>query len=331
MVLAEVSGRPVFVLHGTIPIYRDLRPGQSGKDIEQLQVALRSLGIKVSDRTGFFGESTKGAVTTFYQRIGFEVPTTGDNDAARLAVAKRSVVAAERALAEARQALLDANEQKDSAAIRTAERAFVYAEEDHEAVVAEYRELQRITGPLVPLAELAFLTSFPARVDKVTATVGAVLSGSLFTLSSGPLIIRAAVSPTDRRVLREGMPVTVVSENLGESATGQISTIGEIEKDEADRSVHQVIILPDKSLDARFSAQDVRLQIETKSSGAEVLVVPLAAVSTGANGETTVVLVLAEGQEEVVPVSVGNSGDGWVEVRGLSRELSPGDLVVIGR
>jgi HlyD family secretion protein len=38
-VLAAVSGRPLFTLPGSLPAYRDLKPGESGADIEQLQIA----------------------------------------------------------------------------------------------------------------------------------------------------------------------------------------------------------------------------------------------------------------------------------------------------
>ena len=51
----EVSGRPVIVMPGSIPMYRDLRPGQTGRDVQQLQSALGTLGYRVSDSPGFYG------------------------------------------------------------------------------------------------------------------------------------------------------------------------------------------------------------------------------------------------------------------------------------
>ncbi|HLU31310.1 MAG TPA: hypothetical protein VK088_06080, partial [Acidimicrobiia bacterium] len=39
-VAVEVVGRPVFLLTGEIPMYRDLRPGSSGDDVLQVEEAL---------------------------------------------------------------------------------------------------------------------------------------------------------------------------------------------------------------------------------------------------------------------------------------------------
>jgi hypothetical protein len=39
-VLLTASGRPVFVLQGEVPAYRDLVPGISGNDVRQLKLAL---------------------------------------------------------------------------------------------------------------------------------------------------------------------------------------------------------------------------------------------------------------------------------------------------
>lgn len=43
-VLMEISGRPVFVLTGTLPVYRNLKPGAHGEDVRQPQKALAGLG-----------------------------------------------------------------------------------------------------------------------------------------------------------------------------------------------------------------------------------------------------------------------------------------------
>ncbi|MCX3061899.1 peptidoglycan-binding domain-containing protein, partial [Streptomyces beihaiensis] len=69
--LLEVSGRPVFVLKGDIPAYRDLGPGSTGDDVAQLQRALAGLGYAVGgDRSGTFGAGTQAAVARFYRAHG---------------------------------------------------------------------------------------------------------------------------------------------------------------------------------------------------------------------------------------------------------------------
>lgn len=43
-VLAVVDERPLFLLDGSVPMYRSLAPGAVGSDVEQLQIALAALG-----------------------------------------------------------------------------------------------------------------------------------------------------------------------------------------------------------------------------------------------------------------------------------------------
>ncbi|MEU8923459.1 peptidoglycan-binding protein [Kitasatospora sp. NPDC048545] len=95
-VLAEVSGRPVIALPGTVPAYRDMAPGESGGDIGQLQVVLRDMGYYAGgDDEGYFGAATKTAVAGLYRRLGYPVPTTGDQTAAAVRTARQAVEQAE--------------------------------------------------------------------------------------------------------------------------------------------------------------------------------------------------------------------------------------------
>ncbi|CRK59275.1 Peptidoglycan-binding domain 1 protein [Alloactinosynnema sp. L-07] len=71
-VIAEVSGRPVIVLTGAVPAYRDLAPGSEGADVAQLQHALRAMGHSIGrDKEGMYGPGTKLAVTALYRAVGY--------------------------------------------------------------------------------------------------------------------------------------------------------------------------------------------------------------------------------------------------------------------
>lgn len=76
--ILEVAGRPVLVLSGAVPAYRDLVPGVTGPDVVQLQRALRQLGIPVEDPDGTYGASTGAAVTELYSRAGYRAPEPPD-------------------------------------------------------------------------------------------------------------------------------------------------------------------------------------------------------------------------------------------------------------
>lgn len=74
-VIAEIDGRPIVLLRGTLPAYRDLREGDSGPDVTQLQAALIRLGYPDFDQSGFFGPSTAGAVGLLYHHLGYSAPS----------------------------------------------------------------------------------------------------------------------------------------------------------------------------------------------------------------------------------------------------------------
>jgi peptidoglycan hydrolase-like protein with peptidoglycan-binding domain len=74
-VLLQISDRPLFVLAGPVPAFRDMIQGDSGQDIAELQAALGELGYSCAgDPTGTFGTATAAAVRRYYAAIGFGVP-----------------------------------------------------------------------------------------------------------------------------------------------------------------------------------------------------------------------------------------------------------------
>jgi peptidoglycan hydrolase-like protein with peptidoglycan-binding domain len=74
-VVVEVAGRPLFVLRGSVPAYRNLLFGESGTDVAQLQAGLETLGYSVGDDTdGVFGAGTASAVAAYYTALGYSVP-----------------------------------------------------------------------------------------------------------------------------------------------------------------------------------------------------------------------------------------------------------------
>jgi multidrug efflux pump subunit AcrA (membrane-fusion protein) len=71
-VAMTVDGRPVFVLPGTIPMHRDLGPGDRGPDVLQLERALRRAGLSPGAIDGRYDAATEAAVGTFYLRRGWD-------------------------------------------------------------------------------------------------------------------------------------------------------------------------------------------------------------------------------------------------------------------
>lgn len=96
-VLLTVSGRPVFVMAGAVPSYRDLGPGMRGEDVRQLEAALAELDLEAGPVDGIYDDATASAVADLYARSGHE-PVVATEDvlddvrpvAARLVAGARS-------------------------------------------------------------------------------------------------------------------------------------------------------------------------------------------------------------------------------------------------
>lgn len=73
-VIAQIDGRPVVLLRGRFPAYRDLHEGDFGPDVAQLRTALIRLGYADYDPSGFFGPSTALALQLLYEHLGYSVP-----------------------------------------------------------------------------------------------------------------------------------------------------------------------------------------------------------------------------------------------------------------
>lgn len=128
-VIMSASGRPVFVLRGAAPAFRDMSPGTSGSDVQQLEEALARLGFDPGPVDGNYDQKTSLAVERMYQKVGWDAfgPTREQraavatlerdwSDAARSRLAAETArdtavkaVAAARAIAEQniRQARID--------------------------------------------------------------------------------------------------------------------------------------------------------------------------------------------------------------------------------
>jgi peptidoglycan hydrolase-like protein with peptidoglycan-binding domain len=337
--LVEVSGRPVVALAGQVPAFRDLRPGMRGRDVTQLQSGLGSLGYLGSRPDGVFGSATKQAVASLYADRGYDAPVAGDPGA--LVAAEDGVRQAERALTVAEEELARLEADPPSPApgepnpVEAARRQVRFAQEDLAAARAARDEVAQTTGAMLPQSEVVFLPEFPGRVERSAARVGLDLAGGLegplLTVSSGELVVRAALNPGQRELLAEGMPVEILSELTGIAADGEIADIGELADDEAGGRSHPMRVEPvEGRLDERLAGEDVRLSVTAASTDGEVLVVPLSAVFAGADGQVAVLRVDPDGGQVRVPVVAGVSGDGYVAITPVQGGLAAGDLVVVG-
>ncbi|MDX3534448.1 peptidoglycan-binding domain-containing protein [Streptomyces sp. MB09-01] len=372
-VLMEISGRPLFVLPGKTPVYRDLKPGATGDDVAQLQRALAAMGHgSGGDKAGQFGAGTKAALTAFYASIGYDpLPASTDGGQA-VTGAQDSVSGAERALQDARAAAKAevpgggatgatgapgasaAPSGKPASSGSDPQLAVTRAQEDLDKARRRLSEAQAKAGPMLPAGEVVFLDGLPARVDALNVAVGSNVSGTAMTLSAGELVVRAQLKEHQKGLVRAGQKVEIQSEVSRITAAAQVQSVDDKlsvpkaaapaggsgqgpgqgqgqAQGPAGQPGYALVIRPDQPLDPSLVGQDVRLTIEAAATDGAALVVPVSAVSAGADGLTSVTVVDASGAQRRVGVKAGTVGDGFVEVvPSAPGTLNEGDSVVTG-
>jgi len=114
-VAMNVSGRPVFVLQGQRPAYRDLTAGVSGDDVRQLQDGLGRLGFYHGAANGTYDAATAAAVSTWYLKAGYVAQGMTDEQVAALRTFQGEQYTANTDVMSAREALLTAQNALASA------------------------------------------------------------------------------------------------------------------------------------------------------------------------------------------------------------------------
>ncbi|HEX9387830.1 MAG TPA: peptidoglycan-binding domain-containing protein, partial [Anaerolineales bacterium] len=160
-VLLTASGRPVFLLQGDIPAYRDLTSGLSGEDVRQLEVALKRLKFDPGPVDGVFDEKTSAAVTDLYTAAGYASFSPSEEHLAslhslenELAIAVNEKAIAENTLALAPLAIKAAQAQRAAAVASSSGSAQAAAQLNgdiavktaEEAQKAAEREVKRLTN-----------------------------------------------------------------------------------------------------------------------------------------------------------------------------------------
>ena len=228
--LVEVSGRPVFVLEGAVPAFRPLKPGMSGADVTQLQLALARLGF-APDGGGVFGDATKAALTAWYQAAGYEpVPSSVTVDA-DVAAAQRAVVDAQAALDFAEVGLVRAGQARPDSVIaqaqstlNSAQRAFDEAnakaiadQQDNQATLdAAHATLARLTAdPMTPAADSDQARVAVVQAQSVSTTVELSDSDAIQTASEQVWVATLALQEAQQsgdvqeaRITRDGARTT---------------------------------------------------------------------------------------------------------------------------
>ncbi len=221
--LLTVSGRPVFVLMGKVPAYRDLVPGISGDDVRQLEQGLKRLGFDPGRVDGTYDQQTSTAVGKWYKSKDWEPfgPTReqlaslftlerdwGDANKSRMAAAAAAAAAVpgvESARATADHSYRAA--AAELAARRTEQRKFAAASAkdvsqivESERAKAEYTNTAAAAELRAQIAEQALIALDPRQPETARAVADARLEVARAAAAKvrleGELAIQTAKSDT---------------------------------------------------------------------------------------------------------------------------------------
>lgn len=107
-VLLTTSGRPLFVLVGETPAYRDLVPGAIGPDVRQLERALVRLGFNPGRADGTYDERTSEAISEWYNAEGWQPFGATADQLANIRALEGELAAAENAHLAAQESITTA-------------------------------------------------------------------------------------------------------------------------------------------------------------------------------------------------------------------------------
>jgi peptidoglycan hydrolase-like protein with peptidoglycan-binding domain len=293
--LAEIDGRPILLLRGRLPAYRDLHEGDKGTDVTQLQRALESLGYADYDPPGVFGQSTALALLLFYRHLGYEAPIF------RRPASSSPKISAPPA-------------QPGGTTIASRQTASGL----------------EIPSAYLPMSEAVFIPSRSALVTSVGARVGGQPgTAPLLTLATGRPYVTAGLTAHQAAQVRAGLPAVITAASPARTAAGTVTRVG---RRPTTTGHYRVLVRSRRTLPQRLVGAGVRLTIEAPVTAGPVLTVPVAAIVTAVHGRPAhVVVVTAARRRVVVPIITGPVADGLVAVQPVhTGGLRPGDRVLIG-
>jgi len=218
-VALTVSGRPVFVLQGAQPAYRDLGPGAVGDDVRQLQESLARLGFDPGARNGVYGSSTAGAVASWYRAAGWTPlgPTDEQLQALRTAESETFSAQSERANADEALTTARAGQTTANSTVRTATSALNAAIEARRAAQLQL-DAGRAAQPPLTSTELAALEAAVIQTTAAIEVARADVAAAKDEVSNAGAAVGAAerrVSLNASRVTQTGSVVSQINAKLG--------------------------------------------------------------------------------------------------------------------
>lgn len=317
-VLLEVSGRPMIVLEGDVPAYRDLQEGDTGPDVEQLQLALQQL--YGTPKTGTFDSRTASDLKKLYDHAGYDHP----------------------AIEETVDGGGTEGETEDGTETETGDGA---GAGDENTGGAQTSTVERV---MLPASEIVFLPDLPMQVGKINAKQSAPLTAEepVMVLASGDWKLEAKLDEETASELSklggdaeleygsgplEGQGVGAFELDVREEQSEDEGMLeGEAQTVEVTYAVFEFDAEKVEGLDDLAPGEEQEVTLIRARSAEDALIVPLSALWTDAEDRTMLTVLGGEdGKERHVEVDVTLRHDGRGVVVPVEGELAAGDEVVI--
>ncbi len=160
--------------------------------------------------------------------------------------------------------------------------------------------------------------------------VGDEAAGPVMTVTSSRLVVEAALSAADAKLVREGGSVAIRVPDSGVDTTGTVTRVATTPGTNGVDPQRYFLEVTPSGLDVGLAGASVVQTISVQSTAGEVLAVPVAALSMASDGTTRVQVQRPRAPARFVTVEPGLAAKGLVAVTPVQGDLGPGDPVVVG-
>lgn len=308
------------------------------------------------------GPHTQAALSTLYRAAGYSPCTIGQDEATTASVAasaaeeahilaQEAVTQAQTALQRARRPLSGAAAADPSAvqartdgiqdaqrSLAATQRALVRARDELVRARAASAAAAAGAGTCLPMAEVVYVPTMPARVANVSVGLGSPGTGVALDIVSGsPVAVISELPPSSASGVAVGMSARILASDGTDRAAkvtsvtlGGSSSPGQAPANSGPARPVTATVTPDEAIPDTELGTQVRVRIHLRSTTSDVLNVAVGAVFTSAAGTSAIAVQAADGSVRTVEVATGAEGDGRVQVTTRSGTLSAGDVVLIG-
>lgn len=234
--LLTASERPVFLLQGEMPVYRDLVIGTTGTDVQQLEAALQRLGYTPGALDGTFDEATADAVTAWYQANGWSPAPPAPSSFLEIARLTAAIHTAQNELATVKdaaalapllleQARANAAYANQVAAALVAKRSVAAVETDGDVVSAQLEAAQAAATATALDGDVAVQQALRAQTaaERAVTIVKNTIEQLTTELAAAEQLVNGYI-PADEIVFVPTLPVRIENSqvDIGDLARGPV-------------------------------------------------------------------------------------------------------------